>query len=195
MRDRQAPILFAQNDLLLTLLACLLVAVMFIADVKKDSSPADARATGNISVYVFWRDGIDLDIDTHVRGPGDSHVFFAHPSGAVWSLLRDDLGKINDGTDRNFENAATRGLPPGEYVINVGAYRGAPELYPAEVSIEVRVKAHPERGGTPDLILAKTVVLDRTGEEVTAFRFVTDSDGRVRPETINAIYQPIWGNR
>jgi hypothetical protein len=42
----------------------------------------------------------------------------------VFNLLRDDLGKAQDLTDNNYEVACSRGLPPGEYVVNVHMYRG-----------------------------------------------------------------------
>src|SRR5690242_12753632 len=99
-RDRLTPVLFAWNDLLLSLLACLLVAAFLISVQKKqEASKETDRSAGNISVYVFWPDGIDADIDTHLRDPDGEHVYFSHKSGKIWSLLRDDLGSFNDVTD------------------------------------------------------------------------------------------------
>lgn len=188
------PTLFAWNDLLWSLLACLLVAVILVSQQKKaNSDPAAARAIGNIAVFVYWPDDTDVDIDTHLSGPGGEHVYYKHPSGKVWNLLRDDMGAINDGTPRNFENASTRGIPAGEYIINVSAYRGADNLFPVTVGVELRINPSVDGGGPPQLVLNRKVTLDHIGEEATAFRFTADSNGHVNPDSINAIYVALAG--
>src|SRR5690348_7644476 len=95
-RDRLTPVLFAWNDLLLSLLACLLVAAFLIAAKQKPQPETlTERSAGNISVFIFWPDG-DTDIDTHLRDPAGEHVFFSHRAGKIWNLLRDDLGNVSD---------------------------------------------------------------------------------------------------
>src|SRR5690348_7949118 len=98
-RDRLTPTLFAANDLLLSLLACLLVAAFLIAAKKPTETPKEtARTAGNISVAAFWPDAIDADVDVWLRSPDGDTVSFHHKSGTIWSLLRDDLGNVNDAT-------------------------------------------------------------------------------------------------
>lgn len=192
MRDRRVPVLFAANDLLLSLLACLLAAVILIAQPKPPiDQTAVARNAGAISVYTFWQDGINLDVDTHLSDPGGEHVFYQHPAGKVWNLLRDDMGMINDPGHHNFENAVARGTPPGEYRVNVAAYRGARGLYPANVEIEIRITGDVEQGASGQTILHRTVTLDDTGDEVTAFAFQIDANGRLVPGSVNSLYQPL----
>lgn len=185
MRDRLTPSLFASNDLLLSLLACLLAASFLIATVKKQEEvkPETERAAGNISVYVFWRDGIDADIDVHLLDPNREHTFYAHRAGRVWNLLRDDLGQPNDFTGRNFENAFARGLPPGEYVVNVQVYRSPPDLFPIQVDAELRII--PTLGGDARLTYSGTVTLDHVSDEATLFRFLIDAQGNMVPGSLN----------
>lgn len=109
--------LFAWNDMIWALLACMMLVVALlitqIQTMKTDAKTEDDKSAGNISVYVFWRDGIDADIDTHLMGPNGEHVFYGRTAGHSWNLLRDDLGGAGDDEKRNFENAYSRGIPPG----------------------------------------------------------------------------------
>lgn len=182
MRDRLTPVLFAWNDLLLSLLACLLVAAFLISVQKKKEAETKEtdRSAGNISVYAFWREG-DIDIDTHMRDPLGEHVYFSHRAGRVWNLLRDDLGRSNDLTGQNFENAYARGLPPGEYTVNVHAFRNG-ESYPVEINAELRIEQ--QIGGTRTTHNAH-VVLDHVGDEATLWRFSIDSTGNLVPGSVH----------
>ena len=185
MRDRLTPSLFASNDLLLSLLACLLAASFLIAVVKKQEEikPETERAAGNISVYVFWRDGIDADIDVHLLDPNREHTFYAHRAGRVWNLLRDDLGLPNDFTGRNFENAFARGLPPGEYVVNVQAYRSTPGLFPIQIDAELRIISSLKDNAR--LVYSRSVTLDHVSDEATLFRLLIVETGNMVPGSLS----------
>ena len=190
-----AATLFAWNDLLWTLLACfMLLTALLVTQIQKmktDVKAEDDKSAGSISVYVFWKDGIDLDIDTHLSDPRGDHVYFSKPSGRVWNLLRDDMGMAGDSAGRNFENAYARGLPPGNYQSNIHAYRGTPSLYPIEVEAEVRVIADPTEGKAAKQVIRQRVTLYRTGEEITLVRFSIDAEGNVVTGSINHIFKPL----
>ena len=187
--------LFAQNDLVLSLLACFMVLVALLVTVIENKKTADKISddvsAGSISVYVYWKDGIDLDIDTHLSSPSGDHVFFGKLSGKIWNLLRDDLGMAGDTAQRNFENAYARGLPPGDYIVNIHAYRGAPGLYPIEVEGEVVITANPNAGKGSQKIVKQKVTLYRTGEETTLARFSIDGQGNVVPGSVNHIFKTL----
>ena len=190
--------LLAWNDLLLSLLGCLLVLLaIFLAiinEVKKETKTDDDKAAGNISVYVFWPDNIDLDIDTHLRAPDGEHIFFAKLAGPTWNLLRDDTGMPSSiaGRDpRNFENAYTRGIPAGEYIVNVHAYRGRPTMYPVVVEVEVRITADMTKGKNAQKIVTQKVTVYHTGEEATAVRFRIDDDMTLVPGSVNHVFKSI----
>ena len=59
---------------------------------------------------LFWSEKIDADLDLWVRGPNDSAVGYAQPSGQVFNLLRDDRGLTADHTPLNYEISFTRGI-------------------------------------------------------------------------------------
>lgn len=186
--------LFTYNEFLWVLYICAVVLfVVFIADIKTKVSEmtSDEKPAGSISVYVYWKDGIDLDIDTHLSSPDDSHVFFGKLSGKTWNLLRDDLGMKLDSEARNFENAYARGLPAGDYVVNIHAFRGADALYPAEIEAEVVITANPNAGKGGQKIVKQTVKMYRTGEETTLVRFTIDGKGNVVPGSVNHIFKTL----
>lgn len=181
-KDRLTAILWAYVDVLHVVVAGLLIALVFIAVKKPEAKEEQTdRSAGNISIYVFWPDGIDADIDTHLRDPDGEHVYFSHKSGKIWSLLRDDLGSFNDVTDRNYENAYARGAPAGEYIVNVQAYRSN-AAFPITVDAELRIT--PDLDKSPVTFKAK-VTLDRVGDEATLFRFTIDGAGNLVPGSVN----------
>ena len=194
-RDRSlATTLFTFNDLLWALLACFMFTTVVLVTViskSKTEKTSDEKPAGSISVYVYWKDGIDLDIDTHLSSPDDKHVFFAQLSGKTWNLLRDDLGMQFDSEARNFENAYARGLPPGDYVVNVHAYRGADALYPAEIEGEVIITANPNAGKGGQIVVRQKITLYRTGEEATLVRFTIDGKGNVVSGSVNHILKSL----
>jgi hypothetical protein len=186
-RDRLAPTLFAANDLLLSLLACLLVAAFLIASQKKPTpTEMTDRSAGNVSVVIFWPDG-DVDVDTWLRSPDGDTVSFQHKSGTVWSLLRDDLGNPNDQTPHNFENSFARGLPAGEYAVNAHLFRN-PDRGPVEIKAELRVKSDPNGSA---VTFNNQAVLDHIGEEVSLFRFLIDNDGKLVPGSVHNQFVPL----
>jgi hypothetical protein len=188
MKDRLTSVLWAWNDLIWTLFAAVLVAAFLIAAQKKPETPKETdRSAGNISVYVFWPDG-DTDIDTHMRDPAGEHVYFSHRAGRVWNLLRDDLGNTADLGSRNFENAYARGLPPGEYVVNVHAYRNNAR-FPVEVEAELRIQPELKAGSAVTFIARAT--LDHIGDEATMFRFLIDNDGKLVPGSVHNQFVPL----
>lgn len=197
MKDNQhlSTTLWAWNDFLWALVACfMLVTALLITQVqqiKKETKTDDDKAPGNIAVYIFWPDGIDLDIDTHLRSPDGEHIFFGKLSGRTWNLLRDDLGMAGDTAKHNFENAYTRGIPPGEFIVNVHSYRGTPSMYPVEIEAEVRITADPSKGKSAQKVVTQRVTLYRTGEEATVVRFTIDGQMNLVPRSVNHVFKSV----
>ena len=57
------------------------------------------------------------------RGAGRRPVGYSNKGGVIFNLLRDDLGKRADATGMNYEVSYSRGIPAGEYTVNVHLYR------------------------------------------------------------------------
>lgn len=134
---------------------------------------------GNLVVEVRWPDEADVDIDLWVRAPGDRSVGYSNKSGDVFDLLRDDLGNRNDATGMNYEVAFSRGLPAGDYTVNLHLYRDNQRMRPITAVVVISLRA-PDGGETVQL-LTETVELRRLGEEVTVTRFAVGEDGAVVP--------------
>jgi hypothetical protein len=83
----------------------------------------NSQPPGNVIVEVRWPDEIDSDVDLWVEAPGDVPVGYSNKGGVIFNLLRDDLGKRADATGMNYEVSYSRGIPAGEYTVNVHLYR------------------------------------------------------------------------
>ena len=150
------------QDVLLAMLLGTVAVVMFIlpsVNPKADADPAELP--GNLVASIAWPAGA-IDIDLWVSHEDDA-VGYSRKSGRVWSLLRDDLGEANDPTPLNYESAFTRGLPDGEYAVNVRCY-GCAGRVRVPVATEVRLA----EGG---LIWRGVVDLVADKQERTAIRF------------------------
>jgi hypothetical protein len=100
-------------------------AFIFLA-LPQINPPAAADPTipppGNIAVLACWPEG-NTDVDLWATAPGEPvPVGYSNKSGRVWSLLRDDMGEVNDDGPTNCESMFARATPAGEYAINVHGY-------------------------------------------------------------------------
>jgi hypothetical protein len=167
------------RDLLMNMLLGLVaLVVLVLANINPTASEDPISQPGNLIASAAWPAG-STDVDIWVIGPDNEAVGYSHKSGKLWSLLRDDLGTSNDDTPLNYESAFTRGLPDGEYAVNVRCYacqRGA-----VPVSVEIRLA----EGG---LIWRGVVDLLKDKQERTAQRFRI-ADGRVVPGSANSVFK------
>jgi len=149
----------------------------------------DITPPGNVIVHIVWDEG-NIDVDLWVFGPKEfKPVGYSNKGGLIWNLLRDDLGSM-DVTDLNYENSFSRGVIPGEYIINVHCFR-CPVL-PVNVKIEVSVKKDNNNQKSALKIIAKTKLqLRQSREEVTALRFKLNKEGDIVPGSINHVYRPL----
>jgi hypothetical protein len=166
-----------------TLLAMLLAVVAIVMLVLPSVAPATKEAPlsppGNLVATINWPAG-SIDVDLRVGAPNDGPVDYSRKSGRTWSLLRDDLGTANDDTPLNYESAFTRGLPDGEYAVNVRCF-GCAGKVPVVVGVEVRLA----EGG---LVWSGPVQLDLDKQEKTAIRFRI-AGGKVVAGSANHVFK------
>lgn len=156
-------------DTLFNLLGVLLFFIIaLLAQVNPPATP-DIAQPGNIVVSAAWPEGSN-DVDLWVQHAGDIAVGYSNKSGKVWSLLRDDLGNVNDSTPMNYESSFSRGIPDGEYAVNVKCFTCSGK-FPVPVAVEVRL-------ATGELIWRGVVELVANKQERTAVRWRM-ADGRV----------------
>ncbi len=137
-----------------------------------DRAAAESPQPGEVMVEVRWPDDHDADVDLWVQAPGDVPVGYSNKGGAIFNLLRDDLGNRFDATGMNYEVAYGRGAPPGEYTVNLHLYRNPSGVLPVPARVAVSLKSDEQRASRQ--ILATEVELNRVGQELTVFRFSLD---------------------
>ena len=154
---------------------------------------ASTEPPGNVIVEVRWPDGLDTDVDLWVEAPGDIPVGYSNKGGAIFNLLRDDLGRKADATDLNYEVSYSRGIPPGEYTINVHLYRNSAGIVPVPVTVVTSLKkAATERARQ---LLASEVELVRQGQELTVYRFRLTEKGDLVAGSVHALQRDLRDRR
>jgi hypothetical protein len=144
---------------------------------------------GNVIVEVRWPDELDSDVDLWVQAPGDVPVGYSNKGGAVFNLLRDDLGNRVDATDMNYEVSYARGIAAGEYTVNVHLYRNPASVFPVTVTVVTSVKKTPEARAKQ--LLASEVELVREGEELTVYRFELGESGDLVAGSVHSLQRKL----
>jgi hypothetical protein len=180
-----------RDVILLALAGFVFITVLLLPHINPKAKQGEGAADppGNVIAEIRWDDKLRTDVDLWVQAPGDVPVGYSNKSGLIFNLLRDDLGSHADPTDVNFETSFSRGIPPGEYIVNVHLFRNLENTYPINVRVVVRVKTDNEAGARP--IAATTVRLDREGQELTAFRFRLTEKGELVPNSMNSVFKPL----
>lgn len=177
-----------RDFVLLMVLGFVAMVVWMLPHINPPALTEATEPPGNLIVVITWPEG-NTDVDMWVMGPGEVRpVGYSNSSGLLWNLLRDDLGTSPDVTPLNYENAYTRGVIPGEYIINVHCYRCS--VVPVPVVVEVSMKTDNAR---PVVIAHTRVVLGMANEEQTALRFRLTKDGKVVPGSLNHVFAPLRG--
>src|SRR5918996_4959802 len=150
---------------------------------------SEVSAPGNVIVEVRWPDEVDADVDLWVQAPGDLPVGYSNKGAAVFNLLRDDLGMRADVTGLNYETSYSRGIPAGEYTVNLHLYRNASNVFPIQVTVVASVKRSPKESARQ--LLASKVELVREGEEVTVYRFRLSEEGGLVPGSVHSLQRDL----
>ena len=154
-----------------------------------EAAEDDSEPPGNVIVELRWPDELDSDVDLWVEAPGDVPVGYSNKGGAIFNLLRDDLGTRVDATDLNYEISYARGIVPGEYTVNVHLYRNPATILPVPVTVVTSVKKSPEARARQ--LLASQVELVREGEELTVYRFTLGADGDLMPGSVHSLQRAL----
>lgn|SRR3990167_9701332 len=183
----KSPTLWAYVDLLASFLAVVLIAVALSMPKRTAANDEALSPPGNVIVEALWADSLDADVDLWVRAPGDVPVGYSNKSGRIFNLLRDDLGQVQDITDLNHEVAYSRGMPAGEYCVNLHMYRAISVTFPLPVKIVVSRKA----GDSTRQIIATTATLEKEGQEITAMCFRLDEKGSLVLGSMHDNFTPL----
>lgn len=178
----------------ITLALCGFVAVVILLlphlNPKQEAKAAVASTVpGNVMIEARWADELDSDIDLWVQAPGDVPVGYSNKSGVIFNLLRDDLGRNADPTQLNYEVTYSRGVPPGEYAVNLHMYRNKSKVSPVKVTVVTSVKK--PNSGSAKQILTSSVDLMAENQETTVYRFKLTEAGELVPGSVNSLPKPL----
>lgn len=179
-----------RDVILLTLVGFVAIVIMLLPHVqqKKKEQTEDHRAPGSVIVEIHWPNDMPLDVDLWVKAPKSTPVGFWNLGNDIFNLLRDDLGIEGDATNENYEISYSRGIRPGEYIVNVHMYGVVPTgvVIPVKVVVSARGKYESLRQ-----ILATTVHLRYRNQEETAFRFRLTSEGELVEGSVSTLRRPL----
>lgn len=174
-----------RDVLLLALIGFVAMVIMMLPHLaKKEQNTEEQKSPGNVVVEMHWPDGLDVDVDLWVQAPGDIPVGFFNQGSRYLNLLRDDLGTEGDVTGKNYEITYSRGIPEGEYIVNVHMYGPLPSGTEVPVSVVVSVK---QKYDSLQPIVRTNVTLTRRNQEETATRFRLTADGALVEGSVNSI--------
>jgi hypothetical protein len=176
-----------RDVILLALAGFVAMVVLLLPHINPPGARTAEQVTppGNVMVEVRWPDDYDTDVDLWVQAPGDVPVGYSNKGGQVFNLLRDDLGRRGDATGLNYEVAYSRGIPEGEYTVNLHLYRNPEGVLPIPVTVVVSVKKTQQESARQ--ILASRVELAREGQELTVFRFTLDARGDLVAGSVHSL--------
>ena len=156
-----------------------MLAFLLINPVTKKNN---VESKADYLIILSWDKNSENDIDLWIRDPLNKLMSFKSKDVGFMHLDRDDLGSRNDkitmpdGTVKfikeNREIAALRGTIPGEYTINVHAYRKRDDK---EVPVKVElIRVNPYR-----LLQVGEFIITRQGQEHSVFQFRMNDAGVV----------------
>jgi hypothetical protein len=180
------------RDVIMLALAGFVAMVILILphlNPRGEDAQASTEPPGNVIVEVRWPDQIDSDVDLWVEAPGDVPVGYSNKGGAIFNLLRDDLGRKADATELNYEVTYSRGIPPGEYTINVHLYRNTGGVLPIPVTVVTSVKKSASERARQ--LLASKVELGREGQEITVYRFRLAESGDLVSGSVHSLQRDL----
>ncbi|MCH8139404.1 MAG: hypothetical protein IH926_10750 [Proteobacteria bacterium] len=174
-----------RDVILLALVGFVAMVIMLLPHItvaKKESE--QTKVPGNVIVEMHWPSNQAVDVDLWVKAPGQFPVGFWNQGGEIFNLLRDDLGIVGDATDENYEIVYSRGIPQGEYIVNVHMYGPLPPGVTVPVNVVVSVR---KKYDDTNQILKTNIKLTRRNQEETAFRFKLTGDGDLVPGSVSTL--------
>ena len=179
-----------RDVIMLALLGFVAIVILLLPHLNPPAKAVETvNIPGNVIVEIRWPDEINADVDLWVQAPEDVPVGYSNKGGRVFNLLRDDLGNVSDPTELNYEVSYSRGVPAGEYTVNLHLYRDRDNVLPIPVTVVASVKASPSSAAKK--VVSTKVDLVRLGQEITAFRFKLNDKGELVPGSVHSLPKPL----
>lgn len=174
-----------RDVILLALIGFVAMVVMLLPHIQKAKTEAeDYKPPGNVIFEIHWPNDMPYDVDLWVKAPKTDPVGFWNQGNNILNLLRDDLGSGRDASGRNYEMIFSRGIPAGQYVVNVHMYGPLPANVEIPVKVVVAVR---EKYGSTTQLLQTTVKLRYRNQEETAYRFRLTGEGELVKGSVSTL--------
>jgi len=162
-------------------------ALAVLANIKPTTPKAAINAT--LFITLNWDISTNADIDLWIKSPGDKPIGYLRKAGLFCNLVRDDQGRKMDPESNNSELIICRGIPAGNWQINVVCFNEWDNKFP--VPFKVNVYQLTSAGSIDEINSSGTLVSQ--DEEITQVTFVTDDKGNITSynDTINSLI-PLW---
>ena len=180
MANDSTPFVDLLFNLLLGFAFLFIISFLMIQPILKK---AEVHTQAEYIITVTWPLNNKDDVDTWIEDPLGNIVYFKNKEAGLAHLDRDDLGDMNDtiyladGTKikypYNQEILTIRGFVGGEWTLNLHMYSKR-EKSPTTVRVTVD-KLNPKL----KTIIAKDVILEERGDEITVARFEMGSNGDI----------------
>lgn len=174
----------------MNLFILLMIAMAMVNPVTENKGKVDKKAEMVLSVE--WNPSIDCDVDTWIKGPDDTVVWYNSKEGGYMNIERDDTGTKNDRyIDRqgkevynpvNVEYWTLRQLVAGEYLVNVYSYAcrindtDLEKIPNGKIDVTITLM---DLNPSADNVSTKKFVIDQLYEEYHVFRFHVNTQGAV----------------
>lgn len=183
-----------RDVLSLALLGFISVIVLLLPHISPEGvkNVSESPTPGNVIIEITWPNDLDADVDLWVKAPRDIAVGYSNKGGAIFNLLRDDLGKTMDLSSINHESAYSRGVQAGEYVVNAHAYRidvKRPPPFDIEAVISTKIISDGVTKIIPILFTKAQVRFQ--GQEITLARFELTQAGTLVQGSVNSLFKPL----
>lgn len=156
---------------------------MLLTIINPPTEETNRPPPGNLIAEITWDKDCAADVDLWVRDPAGQAVGYSAPWSKAMNLLRDDLGHVNDISQINHEIQYSRGLVPGEYVVNIHLYRTNQCELPLTVNARVWMKTK----ATTLKVWEGSRKLHRMGHELTLTRLRLDKEGNLVSDSLNDV--------
>ena len=180
MKDDTTPFIDLLFNLLLGYAFLFVISFLLIQPILKK---AEVHTQAEYIITVTWPLDNKDDVDTWLEDPLGNLVWFRNKEAGLAHLDRDDLGHMNDTIfladgsvikyPYNQELLTIRGFIGGEWTLNVHMYSKR-EKEPTIVRVTID-KLNPKLKP----ILAKDILLEARGDEVTVARFEMSANGDI----------------
>lgn len=179
---------------------CIIVVLTIpLIQIVQQKTSSDSEGSINqdnmLLIEMRWPDGFCDDVDLWVMAPGElKPVGYSNRGGVVMDLLRDDLGCSTDSTTLNYEVQFSRGIPNGNYFVNVFMYTKSDASGPVPITVSVTLRRPidktPSTKRLTEELMVREIVMTKDNQEQTVFRFQMQNN-EVVPGSINYLQKTL----